>query len=267
MDAKEQIRLQGGGPASWLRVADEFTGAVLKTTVFANASFANVGAGPTRERLRGLFSRWGKPLRMRVDNGPPWGSSGDLPTDLGLWLIGLDIEMIWNPARQPQCNGVIERSNGVGACWTEPRTCPSCKELQRRVDEMDSIQRDVYPSIDGQSRWAAFPELKHSGRKYSLAWERRNWSHDLVLEHLSEYVVVRRVDRAGHVSLYNRGYYVGKSHQGEAVHVSLDPTSVQWVFSSPSGQQLRTHVANEVSARAILALEVTHRRPPRRRAK
>jgi hypothetical protein len=41
--------------------------------------------------LRRAFADWGRPERFRVDNGVPWGSWGDLPTDLALWLIGLGV--------------------------------------------------------------------------------------------------------------------------------------------------------------------------------
>jgi transposase InsO family protein len=62
--------------------------------------------------LRNTFKRWGRPLRFRVDNGVPWGSSGDLPPDLVLWLLGLGVETVTNPPRRPQDNGVVERSQG-----------------------------------------------------------------------------------------------------------------------------------------------------------
>jgi hypothetical protein len=39
----------------------------------------------------------------------PWGSSGDLPTDLACWLTGLGVGLLTNPPRRPQANGVIER--------------------------------------------------------------------------------------------------------------------------------------------------------------
>ena len=39
---------------------------------------------------------------------------------LALWLIGLGIEVIWNPPRCPQANGVVERSQGTGKRWAEP---------------------------------------------------------------------------------------------------------------------------------------------------
>jgi hypothetical protein len=44
MDASEQIALRSGRHVSWLRVVDEWTGAVLETIVFGWGSFSTVGA-------------------------------------------------------------------------------------------------------------------------------------------------------------------------------------------------------------------------------
>ena len=110
-----------------------------------------------------------------MDNGVPWGSRGDLPTDLALWLIGLDVGVACNPPRRPQDNGVVERSQGMAKRWGEPQGCDSPEELQRRLEEMDAIRRQEYPSVGGRSRLEAFPHLAHSGRAYSPEWEATNW--------------------------------------------------------------------------------------------
>ena len=109
MDAKERMTLASGSQACWLRVVDEFSGAVLETSPFPKGSFTALGPWVVQDKLRAVFACWGRPDAFRVDNGAPWGSRGDLPTDLALWLIGLEIDMIWNLSHQPQCNGVVER--------------------------------------------------------------------------------------------------------------------------------------------------------------
>ncbi len=210
--------------------------------------------------MRKAFARWGRPGRFRVDNGTPWGSSGDLPPDLALWLIGLRVEVVWNPARQPEKNGVVERSQGTGKRWAEPGTCASAEELQERLTEADTIQRDEYPSVAGRSRREAFPGLAHSGRSYSAAWERRHWDLDGALAYLSGYAVPRRVDRSGMVSIYNRGHYVGTLHCGRVVFVMFDPERVEWVFTDDKGSQLRCQPAEQVTRERILSLSVTTRR-------
>jgi hypothetical protein len=210
--------------------------------------------------LRRAFGRWGRPERFRVDNGVPWGSSGDLPPDLALWLIGLGIAVVWNPPRRPQKNGVVERSQGTAKRWAEPQACSSPEELQRRLEEMDGIQRQEYPCLRGRSRLEAFPRLSHSGRAYSPAWEGRHWSLAAVLRHVAGYAVPRRVDRSGMVSLYNRNHYVGVIHRGKTVYAMLDPEVREWVFADREGHQLRRHPAREINRRNILSLTVTNRR-------
>lgn len=215
-----------------------------------------------QEALRLAFTQWGRPKGFRVDNGTPWGSKGDWPTDLALWLIGLGVTMTWNPARTPQDNGVVERSQGTGKRWTEPSTCQDADELQRRMDDMDRIQREVYPSIQGQSRWQAFPGLQQVERPYRKSWEKRHWDLELVLAHMAEYSAVRRVDSKGQVSVYGRSHYVGKKHQGQDIYVLLDPVDREWVFATPAGVQLRRKSAEEITRERIRKLQVTNRRKP-----
>jgi hypothetical protein len=197
---------------------------------------------------------------LRVDNGVPWGSRGDLPTDLALWLIGLGVGVDWNPPRRPQDNGVVERSQGTAKRWAEPGACATAEELQRRLEEMDGIQREEYPSVRGRSRLEAFPELAHSGRAYTPAWEGEHWSLAAVGAHLAGYAVPRRVDKSGTVSVYNRTHYVGRIHERKTVHVMFDPEAGEWIFADEKGQQLRSRPAREISREAIMGLQVTHRR-------
>lgn len=222
--------------------------------------WAEVEPAAAQDELRQAFGCWGLPEGFRLDNGIPWGSAGDLPTDLALWLIGLDLDLTFNPPARPDKNGVVERSQGTGKRWAEPWTCATPAELQRHLDQMDRILREEYPSIAGHSRWQAFPGLAHSGRPYSKAWEKRAWDLDKVLVHLAGYAVVRRVDRSGMVSLYNRTRYVGKRHTGQDIYVLLDPLRREWIFADTRGQQLRSQPAEEISRERILSLTVTHRR-------
>jgi hypothetical protein len=223
-------------------------------------SWSSVPATDVQTVLRHTFQRWGLPQRFRVDNGVPWGSSGDLPPDLALWLLGIDVGVAHNPPRRPQDNGVVERSQGTGKKWAEPGTCASAKELQERLREMDLIQRAEYPSMQGRSRLEAYPELQHSGRPYSRAWEREHWSLDRVLGGLAEYVVPRKVDKSGTVSLYNSNHYVGKLHVGKLIYVLLDPQRCEWIFADDKGLQLRAQPAEQLVRERIETLTVTKRR-------
>jgi hypothetical protein len=274
MDAVEQIRLGSGQRASWLRLTDEYTGAVLHSKVFPVGRWSQVGAAAVQEQLRQAFTRWGRPHALRVDNGAPWGSAGDLPTPLALWLLGLGVSLIWNRPRRPRDNAVVERTQGVSQRWVEAHTCADAEELQRRLDQMDTIQRDQYPSIGGHSRMQAYPRLAHSRRRYNAAWEARHWSLRRVLESLAEYAVVRRVDRCGKVWLYDRSYAVGKAWAGQEVYVTLDAATCEWSVQDASGREIRRQPARQLTRTRVRTLQIgrspatqrsgkTHGRPHR----
>lgn len=210
--------------------------------------------------LRAAFCRWGRPEGIRVDNGWPWGSAGDLPTDLALWLIGLGLKVHRNPPRQPQKNGVVERSQGTGKRWADPKACKDIYAFRRRVEEQDAIQREDYPSVGGLSRMAAFPGLAHSGRAYRPEEELERWDVRRVLDHVSEYVLVRRVDHGGTISLYNRSRYIGKALRGRDVYVTLDPLAVEWCSGDGDGTCHGRHKADELTAERVPALDVSRPR-------
>jgi hypothetical protein len=213
-----------------------------------------VEVAQVQEQLRLAFARWGLPRRARVDNGKPWGSTGDWPPVLALWLIGLGVEVVWNPPRQPQKNGVVERSQGTAKRWAEPETCHSVAELQARLDDSDALQREAYPYREGRSRIQVWPQLSHSGRGYCQADEAGQWEIGRVLDHLGGYAVVRRVDCSGKVSLYDKLRYVGVGQAGREVSVLFDPHRCEWVFADDAGRQVRSQPAEEIQAGAIRTL-------------
>jgi hypothetical protein len=167
--------------------------------------------------------------------------------------------MHWNTPRRPQENGVIERSQGTAHRWTEPWTCDSPEELQARLERMDRLYRDVYPYKDRQSRTGYYPGLAHSGRAYAAESEDALWDWARVTAHLSSYAVVRQVDHRGFVSMYDRGHYVGKIHQGTKVYVMFDPETNEWLFTDAKGQYLNRKPAHELTPERVLALDVTRR--------
>ena len=192
-----------------------------------------------------------------MDNGQPWAQPGeDLPTELALWLAGIGVSVRYNPPRQPYRNGVVERSQGVSKAWAEPHTCRTPGELQRRLAEMDEVQRAEYPSCGGQTRLEAFPGLAHSGRRYSRAWERRHWDLGAARAHLAGYAVPRRVRVNGSVSVYERDLYVGKRYAGSTVLIQFDPVGIEWVAVDERDVQWRRWPAPEIGRDRIVSLTV-----------
>src|SRR3954451_22174360 len=222
--------------------------------------WSQVDPRATQATLRELFVSRGLPRRMRVDNGMPWGSQGDLPTDLACWLGGLGVGMVLTPPRRPEDNGVVERFQGVGKSWGEPERCRSAAELQRRLDELDRWQRDLYPIARGRSRREVYPGLEHSGRPYDPADEPALWQLGRAWAWVGQHLVARLVDSQGKVSLYNRPYTVGLRWSRRKIWVGFDPVRGEWMFQDEKGYEIRRQAATELSAEKIVALEVTNRR-------
>jgi transposase InsO family protein len=212
--------------------------------------------------LRGFFAAWGLPATVRVDNGQPWGSGDDLPPDLALWLVGLGIAMHWNRPRHSQDNAVIERAHGVCQRWVEPGTCPDGSELQTRLDWATRWQREGYPAVAGHSRLVAYPALRDGGRPYDPVQEATAWQVQRVWTFLARQHWRRRVDKVGHISLYNRAVPVGRPWAGTTVTVQFAvrdglPT---WIIRTDDGRCIATPPAPELGRERIMALDVSHRR-------
>jgi hypothetical protein len=209
--------------------------------------------------MREMFGLYGLPLGMRLDNGLPWGGgpNNELPSAFALWLVGLGVELTFNPPRQPRYNGVVEKSNHTNQRWSEPHTAASAAVWQHRVDEMDRRQRDAYPYQRGRSRLEVFPQLKHSGRPYSASWEEQNWDLQRAREYLACFVARRQVTSAGRVTLYHRAYYVGRKHAGTTVLAYYDPQACEWFMTEEGGGQIRRWPAPEICRERILALDIS----------
>jgi hypothetical protein len=226
-------------------------------------SFQQVPSQETQGFLREQFILWGRPTLLRVDNGTPWGASGGMPTALQLWAAGMAVSTHHNDPCRPQQNGVVEKSQGTNKRWAEPNTCDSAEQLQQRSDEAARRQRERYPYRKGESRLAVFPQLQHSGRRYSRGWEEENWSLELAEAVLAEVVEYRRVDRSGCVSLYSRNVYVGKSWAQSTVWVRYDPQGHRWMFSDKDGRLLNHQTAPEICRDRIIDLTASDGRTKR----
>jgi transposase InsO family protein len=270
VDAVEGLVLLDGSPACWLRISDEYSGAILATELFPLYYWSTVPVAAVQEALRRAFGRWGRPKALRVDNGNPWGSTSGLPSGLSLWAAGLGVDVYWNHPYRPQQNGVVESTQGTTQRWVEPGQCADFAQLCRRVAEEDRIQREVYPAIDGRSRRAAYPSLLNSGRGYGLSWEKYGWDMQAALALLADYQVRRKVSKYGQVTLYNRHIYVGEAYGGSEVDVRLDAPSVQWVITDLRGQQIRRQPAagfTEESVRDLSFAKYSNKRSAQRAAR
>jgi hypothetical protein len=260
MDAAECKPLRTGQKICWLRLVDEASSAVLFTRVFAHPRWAAVPPLAVQAALRDAFVRWGRPAGLRVDNGLPWVSPrSDLPSDLELWLAGLQVALHKNRPHVPQDNPLVERSQRTLADWAEPGNHDSVEQLQSRVDDEDRIQREVYRFDGKQSRLAAYAELRWRGQLYALGrWEAVCWDHQQALGRLSEVALERQADKDGRISLYDHTHAVAGKYRGQKVQVRLHACTQEWLISH-EGKEVRRVWAEYLGAESIRELRVGRR--------
>jgi hypothetical protein len=210
--------------------------------------------------FRRTFARWGLPDRVRVDNGYPWGTPRDLPSELALWLIGLGVAPIWNPPAQPTCNPKVERSNGLTQQWGELRTCADCAEAARRLEWVCRVQREEYPALRGRTRIEVFPTLRVPRHAYQPQQEVAMWALDRVDASLGGGRWVRRADCNGRISIYGHGRSVGRRWARQDMVVRFDTSSRCWSISSSEGEVVKVVPAEELTRETICALAVSRRR-------
>jgi len=133
-----------------------------------------------QQSLCRCFEQWGLPKSIKVDNGQPFGDPQrcSVPV-LGLWLIGLGIQVIWNRPATPKDNAKVERMQATSSRWVEIEQCVSCTELQSRLDKAARVQTEQYPlrRMSNKSRKELYPALYSNSRTWSstaLSWAESN---------------------------------------------------------------------------------------------
>lgn len=112
-----------------------------------------------RERLHAAFRRYGLPLHINADNGPPWGcpaQPGQLTT-LTVWLIRLGIRVSHSRPAHSQTNGKDERFHRtLKAELLAGRHFSSLKSAQQAFDAWRTA------SITTNGRIRRWPWPRHS---------------------------------------------------------------------------------------------------------
>lgn len=137
MDFKGHMPLAGGGRCHPLTVVDDHSRYNL-----CLAACADEQRNTVQNRLELTFRRYGLPEAFFVDNGNPWGGSGDQRwTQFTVWLLKLGVTVIHSRPYHPQSRGKNERFHRtLKAEVFALQRFRNLAEVQRAFD----IWRDVY---------------------------------------------------------------------------------------------------------------------------
>lgn len=156
-----------------------------------------------------VFRKYGLPKRMTMDNGAPWGYSGEQNyTVLSAWLIHVGIRVSHSRPKHPQTQGKLERFH--------------------RTLKLELLNRysfnDLQEAQEGFIVWQKMynEERPHQAINYEVPAERYRESERVYPEKLPavEYghdMIVRKVQQRGVIHFQGKEYRVGDAFRGHAV--------------------------------------------------
>lgn len=204
-------------------------GCWLGSVAFPYARICQVPIEEIRQKIIEMFYRWGKAGAFRVDNGEPLGCPTlTMTSPLALWLIAMDVDMIWNKPKTPQQNGVVEKMQCTSARWAEIQKATNLQDLQKRLDKEAVLQREFLPikRLQGKTRLEAFPEIETSRRNYLQT----DFDPQKAYLFLSKKIYVRKVSTNGVIGHYGQVFSVGSKFKGQFVQIKFDETTQNWLI-------------------------------------
>lgn len=168
--------------------------------------------GPTvQHHLHHVFTRYGLPDALLVDNGPPWGTEGEPGyTTLGVWLLRLGIKLYHSRVRHPQTLGKDERFHRT----LKAELLPAClgrplAECQQQFDHWRHIYNSQRPHHALQLEVPA-SRYRPSDRPFPKTLPPITYGPDAQLRHIQD---------GGLLHFKGRTLRVGRALKGQPVAV------------------------------------------------
>lgn len=172
-----------------------------------------------QQHLIQVFRRYGLPLRITADNGPPWGSNiqGGLSA-LEVWLMRLGVRVSHSRPYHPQTQGKLERFHETLKREVLHHSFSSLAHCQQAMEHWRMQYNQLRPH-EALGQQPPLSRYRPSLRSYP--------------ERLPEVVYepgdrVLKVSRTGQIGFNGRSVFVGEGLYGE--HVAVRPSQVEGVL-------------------------------------
>jgi len=188
--------------------------------------------------LSTIFTKWGLPAWVKVDNGRPLGDPTlDTIPPLALWLVGIGVDVYYNRPRTPQQNAKVERCQETMSRWTEYKSCKDHNELQLRLMEESRFYNEDFKDRrkSNTTRKERFVDLEHTGRVF----DPEAFNFNRVLEYIAKRHWKRRVATMGQISHFGQRFSVGKSYAKQTVMIKMDAKENKWVVTDQRGEVIK----------------------------
>jgi transposase InsO family protein len=181
-------------------------------------------------RLSGVFSRYGVPERMTMDNGSPWGDTAGRWTALELWLMRQGIRVGHSRPYHPQTQGKLERLHSTLKCeLLQGRRFTGLEQAGQAFDRWREIYNQERPheALDGHT-----PVTRYHPSSRDYTPNPAPPEYDTAMR-------VRKVDGDGRLSFKGNSLRIGKAFIREAVGIREEQAEGKyslWWYSTKIGQ-------------------------------
>lgn len=208
--------------------------------------------------LRLAFIESGLPKIIQVDKDSVFidnKSKSPFPSRLQLWLVALGIEVSFISKPPPQKNSIVERSHQTLAGqvfkassyknWKALFT--ACQLRRKRLNES-------YPSraLKHKSPLEAYPEAKHSGRKYSLQKESDLLDLRSVYTFLQSGKWYRKVSTSKIIHLGGQTYYLKNASPNTTACITFNQATKELIFHDESEKLISHKPIKAISKEALM---------------
>jgi len=176
------------------------------------AACGNQRRQTVQERLTNVFRTYGLPVRMLMDNGPPWGDSGSSPhTKFTVWLMKLGIAVSHSRPCHPQTMGKDERFHRS----LKAEAIAQC--LYKHIERCQEVFDD-WRMVYNTQRPHESLNMQTPSRVYMVS--KGSFPERLPGDEYAPGDMIRKVyDQGGFISFKNKTFRVGRAFEGEQVAI------------------------------------------------
>lgn len=206
MDFKGKFKLE---TAQWcfpLTILDDYSRFSLGLKSCANEKTQTVF-----KHLNAIFSEYGLPNQINVDNGNPWGGSSlTTHTTLTIWLMRLGIKVTHSRPRHPQTNGKIERFH---------RTLKQDVLSKNEIKNFEHAQElfDAWRCIYNNERPHEAIGMITPSKRYEVS--KKQMPEKLPFVEYDEGAIVRKVRGNGGLIFKNKEFIIGKAFRNLPIQI------------------------------------------------
>jgi transposase len=195
--------------------------------------------------LRLAFAEWGLPDRIAVDRDVVFfdsRSTTPFPTRLHLWLLALDVALLFGPRHQPTERGLTERSHQLWAQQVlQGQQFADWEALYQALQQRRQFLNTQLPcaTLGEVPVLLVCPQARVPRREYRPEWEAEVLEPSRIWAYLSHGRWFRLVSSIGTVTLGGHVYGLGRAWARQQVEITFDMSDQHFVFRSASETPLR----------------------------